>query len=148
MILKNGIMYLASLSVFLNLILISCDTKFTPPPGHQGPAITYYSFGKMVVDGKTFNSEVQILPNGTVKRWSPDDRHYILPSDIEEIVNTDIEVLIIGIGAHGACSVADETIEYLNANSIIVHILNTHKASELYNKSPKDHTGAVFHLDC
>ena len=93
-------------------IFASCssETTFSPAVGSKGPAITSYSFGKMVVDGKTYTNELQILPNGTVKKWSPSDPHYILPVDIEEIMSSNIKTLIIGNGANGEAGIPDETI--------------------------------------
>jgi hypothetical protein len=145
------------MSLFLRIILslslllfVSCsnETTFTPTAGSDGPVITNYSFGKMIVDGKTYTNELQILSNGTVKSWSPKDPHYILPSDIEEIVNSGIDTIIIGTGDVGNAGVPEETFNFLKSKNITVHELNTHKAMELFNNSKKDKLGAVFHLNC
>ena len=126
----------------------SSETNFTPPAGHKGPAITHYSFGKMIVDGQSFTNELQILPDGTVKEWSPRDPHYILAKDIEEIVRSDIKVLIIGIGANGEAAIPAATLEILESNNIKVHIANTYEAVKLFNVSAKEALGAIFHLNC
>ncbi|MFC1843218.1 MTH938/NDUFAF3 family protein [Thermodesulfobacteriota bacterium] len=137
--------------LFISLFLFascSSETTFTPTAGSQGPAITSYSFGKMIVDGKTYTNELQILPTGIVKKWSPSDPHYILPVDIGEIVNTSIKTLIIGNGANGEAAIPDETVKFLKAKNIRVHIMNTHEAVKLFNESSKEALGAIFHLNC
>jgi len=142
---KSGIILLLSVLIFAGC---SSETTFIPTAGSKGPAITSYSFGKMIIDGKTYTNELQILPNGTVKKWSPNDPHYILPADIEEIVSSSIKTLIIGNGANGEAAIPDETIKFIEAKSIKVHILNTHEAVKLFNESSKEAMGAIFHLNC
>jgi len=142
---QSGIILLFSVLIFVSC---SSETTFIPTAGSKGPAITSYSFGKMIVDGKTYTNELQILPNGTVKKWSPNDPHYILPADIEEIVSSSIKTLIIGNGANGEAAIPDETIKFIKAKSITVHIMNTHEAVKLFNESSKEAMGAIFHLNC
>ena len=142
---KSGIILLFSVLIFVSC---SSENTFIPTAGSKGPAITSYSFGKMIVDGKTYTNELQILPNGTVKKWSPNDPHYILPADIEEIVSSSIKTLIIGNGANGEAAIPDETIKFIKAKSITVHIMNTYEAVKLFNESSKEAMGAIFHLNC
>ncbi len=144
---KNEYFYVIAILILL-LVGCSSETNFTPPPGHKGPAITHYSFGKMVIDGRKYTNELQIFPDGRVKDWSPGDPHYILPADIEEIVNSNIQVLIIGNGANGEAAVPDKTINFIEKKNIKVHVLNSHKATELFNNSPKKNLAALFHLNC
>ena len=143
--LKSKIILLLSVLIFASC---SSETNFIPTAGSKGPAITSYSFGKMIVDGKTYTNELQILPNGTVKEWSPNDPHYILPVDIGEIISSSIKTLIIGNGANGEAAIPDETIKFIKAKSIQVHIMNTHEAVKLFNESSKEAMGAIFHLNC
>ena len=143
--LKLRIILLLSVFIFASC---SSETTFTPTLGSKGPAITSYSFGEMVVDGKTYTNELQILPNGIVKKWSPIDPHYILPVDIEEIMSSSIKTLIIGNGANGEAAIPDETIKFIKAKGIKVHIMNTHKAVKFFNESSKEAMGAIFHLNC
>ncbi len=145
---KNKFFHAITILVIWCLVGCSSETNFTPPPGHKGPAITHYSFGKMVIDGQIYTNELQIFSDGSVRDWSPGDPHYILPNDIEEIANSNIQVLIIGIGANGQAAVADETINFLKKRNIEVHVLNSHEAIELFNKSPKKNLAALFHLNC
>ena len=98
----------------------------------------------MVVDGKTYTNELQILPNGAVKKWPPSDPHYILPADIEEIMNSSIKTLTIGNGANGEGAIPDETIKFIKAKGINVHIMNTHKAVKFFNDSSKEAKGPSF----
>jgi hypothetical protein len=126
------------------LVSVSCsnETTYNPPAGSKETAITHYSFGKMVIAGKTYTNELQIFPNGTIREWSPGDPHYILPTDIKDIVNSGIKTLIIGTEANGEAAIPLET------KNIKVHILNTHKAVKLFNESIKEAVGAIFHLNC
>ena len=148
----ENIMKIKSLIILLLSVLIfascSSETNFVPTAGSTGPAITSYSFGKMVIDGKTYTNELQILPNGIIKKWSPGDPHYILPADIEEILNSNIKILIIGNGANGEAAIPDETVKFIKAKDIKVHIMNTHEAVKFFNGSAKEAMGAIFHLNC
>ena len=141
---------ISRITIISLLLFTSCssETTFTPTAGSKGPAITSYSFGKMIVDGKTYTNELQVFPTGVVKKWSPQDPHYILPSDIEEIVKSGIDTIIIGTGDSGNAGVPEKTLNFLKSKSITIHVLNTHKAMELFNSSLKDKLGAVFHLNC
>ena len=147
---KTNILHL--LLIFLAVCLLSAgcssETTFTPPSDTKGPAITSYTFGKMIINGETYTCEVQIFPDGNVKDWSPADPHYILPSDIKDLVNSGIDTIIIGTGDVGNAGVPEETHKFLKSRNITVHVLNTHKAMELFNSSNKDKLGAVFHLNC
>lgn len=142
----------AALMLICTLLLFmagcSSETTYTPAPGSKGPAITSYSFGRMTINGRNYTCEVQIFPNGDVREWTLQDPHYIVPADIEEIVNSGIEMLIIGTGDVGNAGVPEETHRFLESKNIKVRELNTHEAVELFNSSPKDKLGAVFHLNC
>jgi len=144
------LLFLLTLLFICVFVFSGCsnETTFTPAAGSKGPAITGYSFGKMTIDGKTHTTEIQIFPGGNVQKWSPQDPHYIVPSDIEEIVNSGIDTLIIGTGDVGNAAVPEETLQFLKSRSINVRVLNSHKAMELFNSSLKEKLGAVFHLNC
>ena len=76
------------------------------------------------------------------------DPHYILPVDIEEIMSSSIKTLIIGNGANGEAAIPDETIKFIKAKGIKVHIMNTHEAVKFFNESSKEAMRAIFHLNC
>lgn len=111
--------------------------------------ITHYSFGKITIDGKTYNSDVIIYPDHVNPSWWRKEGHLLQIADLKDIINVKLPVLIIGTGYYGTMKVPEETLNYLKSNEIEVYIENTQKAVKLYNEiSSKKPTIAALHLTC
>jgi hypothetical protein len=136
--------------VFFPLWLIACasDVDYTPPEGSQEMAITHYSFGKMIVDGKTFGYDIAILPDNSIKKWRIKTSHAIQLVDISELISDATETLIIGIGANKACSITDDIVEFSKSKGVRLEVLDTYEAVRLFNQLPKAGLSACFHLNC
>ncbi len=141
--------YLLFMSMFLT-VLIGCsnEVNYTPPEGSVEIAITHYSFGKIIVNGKAFENDIAIYPDRKVQNWQAQINHSIQLTDIKNLITESTETLIIGIGAIKGCSVSDEIIHFTGANQITLHILNTYEAVKLFNASSKDGLAACFHVNC
>lgn len=107
-------------------------------------------FGKMVIDGREYTSDLIIFPEGQVKAsWWRESGHRLTRYDIEELINSGPELIIAGTGAHGMMKPDKDLITYLKQKKIhFIHKPNP-KVIRLYNKlSPGQRVGACFHLTC
>jgi len=111
--------------------------------------IDSYAFGKIVVDGRTYTSDIIIFPDRVKGNWWRREGHRLHTEDIEEVVNEKPEVIIVGRGYSGLMEISRETAEHLKAKGIELIAESTGKATELYNKLSKSRkVVAVLHLTC
>ncbi|MBI5044131.1 MAG: hypothetical protein HZC10_09970 [Nitrospirae bacterium] len=111
--------------------------------------ITYYSFGKIDIDGKTYTSDVIIYPDRVDASWWRKEGHYLQIEDITQAIKEKPEIIIIGTGYFGAMRVSDEALSFLTSKNIIAHVEKTGKAVELFNNMPKGKKViALLHLTC
>ena len=104
------------MSIHLVLVVAACsnDVDYEPPASNSGMAITHYSFGKMVVDGKSFDGDISISPQGAIKNWSFDyNSHLIEARNFKDLISRDVKTLILGIGYNSAASLSSEAIEFI-----------------------------------
>lgn len=149
--------YALQIIFFFGIILCiagcSDDVNFTPPPSSDETAITHYSFGKMVIDGKDHVADLVILPGGKISYWGfdPDNNHIFSKGFIDDLITDKVKTIIIGTGYNGAASLnaeAKELVEQIRAKGIQVHIMPTSEAVKLFNASSKKGLLACFHLNC
>ncbi len=108
-----------------------------------------YDFGRIVIDGTTFTSDVIIYPDRIQDHWWRKDGHVLSQADVESIVKEQPEVLIIGTGKYGVMTVPPQTRRYIESRGILVHIEPTDRACKLYNQiAPEKRTIAALHLTC
>jgi len=112
--------------------------------------INSYKFGYIVVDGKSYTSDVIIYPQKINAHWWREEGHLLLPQDIKEILLKEKpEVLIIGTGDLGLMKVPPETLKYIKSKGIEVKVEPTRLACQLYNKIYNSRkTIAALHLTC
>ncbi len=111
--------------------------------------ITHYSFGKIIIDGKTYTSDVIIFPDHVNSSWWRKEGHLLQVADIGDIIAAKLPVLIIGTGYYGAMKVPEKTLDYLREKKIETYIEKTSEAVALYNeKSLQMPAIAALHLTC
>jgi len=112
--------------------------------------IEAYSFGKITIDGQTYNRDVMILPDRVWDGWWRETGHRLAIGDLEEAFRAGVEVLIVGTGFYGRMSVPAETGEELQKRGIEVHAMPTPKAWALYNerRSRECRVVAALHVAC
>ncbi len=113
--------------------------------------IESYSFGKMVIDGKVYTSDLIIYPERLNPSWWRKEGHGLSLEDLEDIIKERPDVLIIGTGYHGVMKVPERTIEFLKSSGIEVIVERTEKAVEIYNKMESERSKKIvgaFHLTC
>jgi len=111
--------------------------------------IDHYSFGKTVINGKTYTSDVIIYPDSVDSSWWRKEGHYLQPSDLGMVVSAKPDLLIIGTGYSGVMVVPEETILFIKSKGVELLVERTEKAVELYNNLSKTRkVVAAFHLTC
>jgi hypothetical protein len=108
------------------------------------------SFGVIIIDGKTYTSDLIIYPDGGVKdQWWRKNGHQLSPTDIESLIQTKPDVIIAGMGANGLMKPEPELETFLQKNNIALIAEPNDKAIQSFNtllESKK--VGACFHLTC
>lgn len=110
--------------------------------------IESYSFGRMVIDGRTYTSDLIIAGDEVFPNWWRKEGHRLQPEDLKTAVDSKPDVLVIGTGAYGIMTVPEETIKYLEEAGIEVICQPTGQAVELFNKITDRKKAAAFHLTC
>ena len=111
--------------------------------------IDAYDFGRIVINGTAFTSDVIIFPDRVKDEWWRKEGHDLHIEDIESIFKEQLEVLIIGTGKYGVMKVPVQTREYIESNGIDLIVEPTDKACEVYNRVSKDKKAvAALHLTC
>jgi hypothetical protein len=111
--------------------------------------IDAYDFGRIVVDGNAFTTDVIIFPDRVMDEWWRKDGHVLHVEDVELIVKEKPEVLIVGTGKYGVMRVSPQTREYIESKGIELIIEPTEKACEIYNEISQDKkVVAALHLTC
>jgi len=108
-----------------------------------------YSFGRIVIDKKTYTSDVIVYPDRVNPSWWRKEGHYLQKADLTEVVDAKPDTLIVGTGNSGVMQVPESTVQFLESKGITVFIEKTGKAVELFNKQTGDKKViGAFHLTC
>ena len=112
--------------------------------------IDQYEFGKIVIDGKTYTSDVIIYPGKVDPSWWRKEGHRLQPVDLEQVVREMPDILVVGTGNVGAMDVPRETLSFLRSQGIDVQVAPTEKAVEIFNGLQKENIKivAALHLTC
>lgn len=113
--------------------------------------INGYSFGKMVVGGREFTSDLIIHPDGRIQdNWRRSQGHLLLPDDITAVLDTVPDKLIIGTGSSGMMKVSEAVLELFENRGIEVDVCKTATAIERFNEAVGADTAVAgcFHLTC
>lgn len=111
--------------------------------------IDSYSFGRIVINGKTYTSDVIIYPNRVDAAWRRKEGHLLQLADVAEALRAKPDVLVIGTGYSGVMRVPRETVDRIDGQGIEVKVERTAKAVEVYNDLEGATTViAAFHLTC
>ena len=108
-----------------------------------------YSFGRMVISGNIYTSDLIILPDRINSSWWRKTGHHLCLEDLEEILDQNFDVLIIGTGYLGLMKIDEEVIQHARSVGFELIIENTEQAVDKFNTiSPQKKTIAAFHLTC
>ena len=111
--------------------------------------IESYDFGRIIIDGKPYTSDVIVFPDRVDDSWWRKKGHELCIDDIKEVVEAKPEILVVGTGFYGRMKILSETLEYLKSNGIEVTAKKTEDACEAFNRLSKARkTVAALHLTC
>ena len=111
--------------------------------------IDSYTFGRIVIDGESYNSDVIIYSDNVDYNWWRKESHLLQKDDLSDIINYEPEILIVGTGDPGLMQVPEETIRLLKSKEIQLIVDNTENACKTYNEFKKNKKViAALHLTC
>ncbi len=111
--------------------------------------ISDFSFGRIVVNGKTYSKDVIIFPDQIFSPWRRGEGHLLQIDDLVEVVKTDITEVIIGTGYYGSMKVPSDVIEFLKDKGITTSINKTPDAADVFNRTISERAAiAALHLTC
>ena len=111
--------------------------------------IDSYSFGRIVINGTTYTSDVIIYPGRVDASWWRKEGHLLQLADLAEALQAKPDVLIIGTGYSGVMRVPRETIDRIASQGIEVIVERTSKAVALFDDLEGARTViAAFHITC
>jgi hypothetical protein len=113
--------------------------------------INGYSFGKMIVGGRAFTSDLIIHPDGRIQdNWLRSQGHRLLLDDIITVLDPTPDKLVIGTGASGMMKVSEGVLELCKNRGIEVGVCQTATAVKQFNEAVEAGSvvAACFHLTC
>ncbi len=114
-----------------------------------GMKIDSYSFGRIVIDGRTYTSDVILYPGRVDASWWRKEGHLLQFEDVAEAVQAKPGVLVIGTGYAGVMRVPRETVERIERLGIEVRAERTSKAVGIFNDLQGSRTViAALHITC
>lgn len=111
--------------------------------------IESYHFGEMVIDGKTYHTDLIVYPDRIDASWWRKEGHKLCIADIAEVMGVQPECLVVGTGNPGLMKVLPETRNHLQQQEIQLIVEPTEQAYITYNKlSATKRVVGAFHLTC
>ena len=112
--------------------------------------IDSYQFGKIVIDGTAYSSDIIILGDSVQSNWWRKQSHSLSAEDLKTVITTKPSVLVVGCGATGLMKVPEKTRQVLQENDIQLQALDTDKAIQRFNELSQagENVAAALHLTC
>lgn len=110
-------------------------------------------FGKITVDGKTYDCDIVIDANGIVaKRNDASERwygthHVICTEEIKYLLDSKPKVLVVGIGQYKACRLEQGVEKVCEKYGTKLITEPTPKAIKIFNETETRKAG-LFHVTC
>jgi len=82
--------------------------------------ITDFSFGRIVANGQICNHDIKIVQNTLVPDWWRKSGHTVEIEDVQDALDTQPEILVIGTGQPGYMRITDSLKERIQLNAIPV----------------------------
>ena len=111
--------------------------------------IDSYRFGQIVINDKSYTSDVIIFPDRVQSNWRRDDSHRLTLKDVAGLMDENPEILLVGTGAPGLMSVLPEVEREAESRHIQLIVQPTSEACDIYNQlSRTQRVVAALHLTC
>ena len=112
--------------------------------------ITDFSFGKIVVNGKTYSDDIKIVRGQVISDWWRKSGHRVDIKDVTDILEAKPDILVIGKGSPGLMKSTSSLRDYLDVNDVELIERKTAKAIEVFNKLYQEgkNVAGGFHISC
>lgn len=111
--------------------------------------IDSYDFGRIVINGRRYTTDLIVFPDRVKDGWWRREGHGLQIEDLDEVVQDNPEVLIVGTGYSGLMKVPAETREYVKSKGIELIAQRTAEACKTFNRLVKSKKiVAALHLTC
>jgi hypothetical protein len=112
--------------------------------------ITDYQFGRIEIDGEIYRSDVIVSPENVVAGWWRRSGHNLTIADLDAVLNTRPDTLVIGCGYFGRMQVPAATRSFLEGKGIRVEVGTTTDAVRRFNRLQQQaaRVVAALHLTC
>jgi hypothetical protein len=112
--------------------------------------ITEFSFGRIVANGQTFNNDIKIVQGIPVPDWWRKSGHSVEIEDVQDVLDADPEILIIGKGQPGYMRITDSLRRHLQKNDIKLIEEPTSDAVKTFNRllGEGKRVSGGFHVGC
>ena len=112
--------------------------------------IDSYRFGEMLVNGRSYTSDLIIFNDRIEDQWWRENGHMVMLQDLGDVITAGPEVLVVGRGKLGAMKIPEVTADAIEEAGIQLVDARTEEAVEVFNQiagTGKAVVGA-FHLTC
>ena len=112
--------------------------------------IESYSFGNMTIMGESHRNDLKIIDNQIVGNWWRREGHALYAEDIDDILYSSVEMLVVGTGAYGSMRVTEEAKKAMEGRGIKFVAVPTKEAVTIFNTlhGQGKRVAAAFHLTC
>lgn len=112
--------------------------------------IDSYQFGKIVIDGRAYDSDCLIVGDSVYANWWRKQGHLLTTEDLQRVLKAKPAILVVGCGSPGLMRISEDTRQTLQQENIELIALDTHKAVKKYNELAEkgDNVAAALHLTC
>jgi len=119
--------------------------------------IDEYKFGSIIIDGKTYNHDVEVLWTGEVLKWQRSESHLIDVEDLKRALEQCPDTVVIGTGESGIAKVAKDAKDFVIEKGIKLIVDKTEEAVKTFNvineglgeeKDKQNKVIGLFHLTC
>ena len=111
--------------------------------------INSYDFGKVVINGKMYESDVIIYPDRVNGSWWRKEGHQLCVDDLEDVLESRPDTIVVGTGNPGLMVVLPETEQLIKSKGIKLIAQPTKEACKLYNQLfSSQKVIALLHLTC
>lgn len=115
----------------------------------KSPKIEAYEFGQIVVDGRRYTQDLILLPDRVVPNWWRKEGHSLALEDLQEVLESPPDLLVVGQGHVGRMQVPARTRQRLEEAGMEVIAEPTTRACETYNRLRRERrVAAALHLTC
>lgn len=119
--------------------------------------IEEYRFGLIIIDGKSYDYDVEIRWTGEVLQWQRKNSHIFDIASIERAMEENPEIIILGTGEYGAAQVREDCRNFIQEKGVELIIDKTPEAIKTFNvicEESLEEEGqqkkiiGLFHLTC